>query len=139
MKYYNTYHLQHTEELNALPNPYPIEMAINNDDIVVNRSDPYNTERFFEFLSNAREGIPDKVRITRYGIDNPELALKSILEYNGEIFIYTQSSDFSAPVSYYGNNINVRYRQPNGPWQYYLLTYDGGEELLFSLYKYHTR
>lgn len=65
---YNIHHQEHANELNALPRPYPIEMAIKNNVIVVNQSDPYNNERFFEFLSNAEKGIPDKIRIAKYGI-----------------------------------------------------------------------
>lgn len=55
------YHHEHAKELNALPKPYPIEMAINNNEIVENHSDPYNTDSFFEFLSNVEQGIPDKI------------------------------------------------------------------------------
>jgi hypothetical protein len=128
------YHQEHARELNNLPKPYPIEMAINNNDIVENHSDPYNTERFFKFLSNAEQGMPDKVRITRYGFDNPELATKTILEYNSNIFIFTISGDQVPPITYYGHAIIYRYLQAGNWWQYFLRKSDGGEELVFTLY-----
>ncbi len=127
---------KHAIELNTLPNPYPIETAINNKDIVVNPSVPNNTERFYDFLSNIGKGKTDKIRITRYGYDNPELAIKTILEFNGTFLLFTVSGGQVSPVTYYGNEIIYRYRQPDGPWQYFLKKCDNGEELVFSLYHY---
>jgi hypothetical protein len=45
--YYNINQLEHVKEFNSLPKPYSLEMAIKNNE------------------------IPDKVRIIRYGADNP--------------------------------------------------------------------
>ncbi len=127
---------KHAMELNTLPKTYPLEKAIHNNDIVVNPSNPNNTERFYEFLSNIGKGKTDKIRITRYGYDNLELAIKTILEYNGTFLIFSLSDGQVSPVTYYGNEIIYRYRQPDGPWQYFLKKCDGGEELVFNLYKY---
>jgi hypothetical protein len=134
---YNIHHQEHANELNALSRPYPIEMAIKNNDIVVNQSDPYNNERFFEFLSNTEKGIPDKIRITKYGIDNPEISIRTILEYNGIYYIFTVAGDTTSPISYYGKELTLRRRSPDNPWQYFLKTYEGNEELIFTFYNFH--
>ncbi len=136
MDYY-IYHQEHADELNALPKPYPIEMAINNNDVVVNQSDPSNSERFFEFLSYIEKEIPDKIIITRYGIDNPEMALRTILEYIGTYYIFTIAGDTTSPKSYYGNELTLKRRTPDSPWQYLLNTYEGTEVLVFTLYNFH--
>lgn len=132
------YHQEHAKELNDLPKPYPIEMAINNNEIVENHSDPHNTDRFFEFLSNVEQGIPDKIRIIRYGFDNPNLSIKTILEYNGKYFIYTTSSDEVPPKTYYGDEIYYRFIQPDYWLQYFIRTIDGGEQLVFTIYSHKT-
>lgn len=131
---YSISHQEHSKELNALPKPYPIQEAIKNNDIVVSPVDPHNTARFYEFLSNVEKGIPDKIRIIRYGFDNPLLAVKTILEYNGTFFIFTVSSDIVYPESYYGNEIIYRYNEPGGPWQYLIKKFNRDKELVFSLY-----
>ncbi|WOO35813.1 hypothetical protein R2R35_18715 [Anaerocolumna sp. AGMB13020] len=89
------------------------EIAINNNNVVVNQSDPFNSERFYEFLSNVEKGIPDKIRITRYGFDNPEMALRTILEYNGTYYIFTITGDTTSPKSYYGNELTLKRRTPD--------------------------
>ncbi len=136
MDYY-IYHQEHANELNALPKPYQIEMAINNNDVVVNQSDPFNSERFYEFLSNAEKGIPDKIRITRYGIDNYEMALRTILQFNGTYYIFTIAGNTTSPKSYYGNELTLKRRDIDRPWQYFLKTYEGNEEPIFTLYSFH--
>lgn len=136
---YHNYHQEHANELNALPKPYTIEMAINNNDVIVNQSDPFNRKRFFEFLFNVKKGIADKIRITRYGIDNSELALKTVLEFNGVYYSFTVADDSVLPKSYYGNKLIQSRRDPNSPWQYYLRTYGGEEVLVFTLYIFHDK
>lgn len=131
---YGNYRIEHINELNSLPEPYYIEAAIENNEIVVNWFDPNNTERFFEFITNTNNGIPDKIRIIRYGIDNPELATKSILEYNGKYFIFSEVGSSGQPKTYYGNEITLYYHEPYEVWIYNLKTYDGESILVFSLF-----
>lgn len=128
------YHQEHVSELNNLPKIYTIKMAIQNNDVVVSSVMPRNPERFFQFLLNVENGIPDKIRIAAYGIDEPQLASKSILEYNGSIFIYTVINGSTAPITYVGNEIVARYAFPYKAWQYFLVTFDGREIWIFSLY-----
>lgn len=130
---YSNYRIEHINELNSLPEPYPIEAAIENNEIVVNLVDPNNTERFFEFITNTNNGIPDKVRIIRYGIDNPELATKSILEYNGEYFIFSEVGSSGQVKTYYGNEIILNYNEPYEIWRYDLITFDGEPIYIFSI------
>ncbi len=130
---YSINKLEHLQELNSLPQIYPIEMAIKNDEIVVNISNPHNTEQFFEFLTNANNGVQNKVRIIRYGIDNPELAIKSILEYNGEYLIFTEVGGIGQPKTYYGNEISLNYDESYGLWIYNLITYDDKSIYIFSI------
>jgi len=118
---YNIHHQEHANELNALSRPYPIEMAIKNNDIVVNQSDPYNNERFFEFLSNTEKGIPDKIRIAAFESDNADISTKSILQYDGSSIIYTVFRKDSR--TYYGDKIIASCRS-NDIFDYYLTTND---------------
>lgn len=65
------------------------------------------------------------------------MALRTILEYNGTYYIFTIASDTTSPKSYYGNELTLRRRDPDSPWQYFLKTYDGTEVLVFTLYSFH--
>ncbi|WP_033166637.1 DUF4362 domain-containing protein [Clostridium sp. KNHs205] len=123
------YHTRHKEEIISLPRVYPIETAIQNNDVVLSIVLPYNMERFFLFIDNASNGIPDKIRIIIYSFDLPELSNKSILEYDGNMFIYTLDSRFTGPRTYFGHSIKESKRNDRKDMiiDYHLLTYDGNE------------
>lgn len=66
-----------------------------------------------------------------------EMSIRSILEYNGIYYIFTVAGDTTSPISYYGNELTLRRRAPDSPWQYFLKTYEGNEELIFTFYNFH--
>lgn len=127
------YHTKHKEEIISLPRIYPIETAIQNNDVILSIVLPYNTERFFHFIDNAASGIQDKIRIIIYSFDSSELSTKSILEYDGSMFIYTLDSRFSGPKTYFGHNIIERKRNDRNEMiiDYHLITYDGNEHPVY--------
>ena len=127
------YHQEHVAELKTIPENYSIEAAIQNNEIVVSPVLQNNTKRFYEFLSNYERGLTDKVRIISYGIDNPEVSSRAILEYNGKFFIYT--FDSTIPQTLYGDKIIVKPGSFNS-LIYYLVTYDRIEFPIFYIYSF---
>lgn len=67
----------------------------------------YNTDRLREFICKLRHGIPDKVRITIFGIDGPPKI--AILEYNGKYVKYTSDvsrlREIEKFIEFYGTNV----------------------------------
>lgn len=131
------YQYEHAIELASIPKDYSLEMALQHNDIVENVFLSYNTERLLEFIENVRNGIPDKVRISSFGVDNPLSPAISILQYDGEMIIYTvdttRSGIFNNYVTYYGPKIELRKRARNDIeiLDYYLVTYDNRDILIF--------
>lgn len=98
------------QELMSLPRNYTPEIARMNKDILLDHEmRTYNADRLHEFLNNVKEGIPDYVRITTFGIDGP--AKISILQYLGKnMMIYTvdltrYTSGYLA--NYFGDTIKI--------------------------------
>lgn len=76
------------KELESLPKDYTAEMAYKNNEILVtSERKAYNADRLRRFIYNFKHQIPDKVRITKFGIDGP--ATVSILESDGNNIKYT--------------------------------------------------
>lgn len=115
------YSKEHVTELAALPETYTVDMAVRNKDVVLSAVRPHNTERFYGFLSNIDKGIPDKIRISEYEPDTPDISVKSILQYDGSSIIYTVFR--SASQTYYGDKIIASCRN-NDIFDYYLTTSD---------------
>lgn len=80
-------HYSAEEMLAALPRNYTKEMALYNNDIVDDQLEDYNFERLDQFIENVNLGIPDTVRITKFGIDGPPVTV--VLQYDGNIIKYT--------------------------------------------------
>lgn len=128
---------EHAIELTSIPKDYTTEMAIKHNDIVENVFLSYNTERLLQFIENVKNGVPDKVRISSFGVDNPFSPTISILQYDGEMIIYTVDTSrggiFNNYVTYYGNIMELRKRTRNDIeiLDYYLVTYDNRDVLIF--------
>jgi len=113
-------------ELSLLPIDYTRETAVMNNDIMFDQFIAYNVNRFYEFLDNVNNRIPDKIRITLYGIDGP--ATTSILQYNGDFIRltidetrYGYNDEY---FNYYGNQIISYVQEKSGTIYetYYLIT-----------------
>lgn len=104
-----TYQLK--KELEALPLDYTRQMATQNWDVLIDLVLNFNIGRFLVFMNHYYKGIPDKIRITKFGVDGPPTT--SILYYDGRLIIYVadttrySSGEF---YTYYGNSISVNYR-----------------------------
>jgi hypothetical protein len=131
------YQNEHAIELASIPKDYSIEMALQHNDIVENVFLSYNTQRLLEFIENMRNGVPDKVRISSFGIDNPLSPTISILQYNGEMIIYTIDTNrgglFINYVTYYEPKIELRKRTHKDIeiLDFYLITYDNRDIFIF--------
>lgn len=79
---------EHYKELSQYPLVYTLQMAQNNKDIITYGAASYNVKHLDKFINNVRNKISNKVVITNYGIDL-EYPKIGILQYNGEIIIYT--------------------------------------------------
>jgi len=116
------------EELASLPSDYTREMAINNNDVIYDYNRNYNTDRFFRFLDNVNNGIPDKIRIVYFGFEGQILI--SILQYDGNIiritFDATRNQTSETYDSFYGYQIISQIHQRAGKKleTYYLLSID---------------
>lgn len=73
-------------ELESLPRDYTEAMAKMNRDIVTNGINTFNIGRYLIFIDNYYKGIPDKIRITSYGIDSPP-SVKIVL-YDGNMVTF---------------------------------------------------
>lgn len=100
-------HYSAEEMLAALPRNYTIEMALYNNDIIDAQIKNYNFERLDQFIENVNLGIPDTVRITKFGIDGSPITV--VLQYDGNIIKYTSDvSRFDTTqnyITFYGYKI----------------------------------
>lgn len=111
MGYYMDISLQLRKELEELPRDYTRLMATRNWDVLIDLVLNFNIGRFLIFMDNYNKGIPDKIRITKFGVDGP--ATTSILYFDGNIIIYVVD-DTRYPLNefytYYGYYITVNNR-----------------------------
>ncbi len=122
------YSFQLRRELESLPRDYTELMAKRNRDIVDKDFLTYNIGRFLIFLDNFKKGIPDKIRITSFGIDGP--ATTAIVSYDGTSITYVidgsryQNGNY---YTFYGEDIAVNTRELRGDLllDYDLITMDG--------------
>jgi hypothetical protein len=114
MEYHNDISMQLRKELEELPRDYTRLMATQNWDVIIDSNKNFNIGRFLVFMDNYYKGIPDKIRITKFGIDGP--ATISLLYFDGNIVIYV-IDDTRYPMNkffiYYGYNITANYRYYN--------------------------
>ena len=111
MGYYLDVSMQLRKELEELPRDYTRQMATKNWDVLIDLMLNFNLGRFLIFMDNYDKGIPDKIRITKFGVDGPSTT--SILFFDGDIVIYEEdgtrypTNEF---YTYYGNYIIVNKR-----------------------------
>lgn len=111
MEYYLEISMQLRKELEALPRDYTRQMATRNWDVLIDLILNFNIGRFLIFMDNYNKGIPDKITITKFGVDGP--ATTSILYFDGNIVIYVVD-DTRYPTNeiytFYGYYITVNNR-----------------------------
>jgi hypothetical protein len=111
MDYYEDISIQLRREQEELPRDYTRQMATRNGDVLIDFILNFNIGRFLIFMDNYNKSIPDKIRITKFGIDGP--ATTSILYFDGNIVIYEvdgtryPTNEF---YTYYGYYITVNKR-----------------------------
>lgn len=125
------------EELASLPRDYTLEKAISYNDVVSDVRRTYNTDRFFKFLDNVNNGIPDKIRITEFGIDGPPSI--RILQYDGNIIrSLTDATRYitNQYYDYYGYQIVSQTRNWYGEEleDYFLITVDNKRIIIFTIF-----
>ncbi|MDF2589919.1 MAG: hypothetical protein K0S41_3760 [Anaerocolumna sp.] len=118
-------------ELSLIPKDYNIDMALDNKDIINYGAYRYNIDRLDQFIYNVNNNIPDKIRITDFGIDSPSY---KILQYNGnEIILTIKYYTDNEPnyLTYYGYTIIKRIgKKHNKTILYYdLIQFDNDLEL----------
>jgi hypothetical protein len=116
MDFYNFYEdYSPEEELSALPRDYTIETALRYNDIIFHINKSINSERFLEFIEHFVNGIPDKIRITTFGVDGPVSIL--ILLFDGNrIRLTADETRYGKEdyYDYYGNQIVSKIRDAGG-------------------------
>jgi hypothetical protein len=124
------------QELLSLPRDYTPEMALANGDILYDRYlRSYNLDRLILFINNVYNGIPDYIRITRFGMDGPATVI--ILQYNGDVIMYTldvtRYSESYTITTDFGHVININSDIQYGHYAtvYYLISDDGKTLLIF--------
>lgn len=86
MESYEEISMQLRKELEELPRDYTRIMATRNWDVITDMLLNFNIGRFLIFMDNYYKGIPDKINITKFGIDGP--AETAILYYDGSFITY---------------------------------------------------
>lgn len=111
MESYIDISIQLRKELEALPRDYSRTMATRNWDVMTDMILNFNIGRLLVFMDNYGYRIPDKIRITKFGIDGP--ATTARLYYDGNLFTYVvddtryPSGEF---YTYYGHEVTVKKR-----------------------------
>ena len=125
------------KELASLPRDYMLEMALRNNDVVSDIRRTYNTDRFYKFLDNVNNGMPDKIRITQFGIDGPPTI--SILQFDGNIIReFTDATRFQ--VNQYYDNYGYQIVSQTRKWygeeleDYFLITVDNKPRIIFTIF-----
>lgn len=130
--------MQLRKELEELPRDYTRQMATRNWDVLIDLVLNFNIGRFLIFMDNYNNGIPDKIKITEFGVDGP--ATTSILYFDGNIVVYVvdgtryPTNEF---YTYYGHYITVsnRYLDYNEMViDYNLIPLDGREMPIVSIW-----
>lgn len=120
------------EELATLPKDYTVGFALANDDVLLTpQLKAYNVDKLIKYIYNVNNGIPDKIRITKFGFDSPPSI--SILEYNGKNIKYTvDETRIMGPTAIYvfnGDNMNERFEKTESGHmvhEFYLNSYERG-------------
>lgn len=138
MENYKDITLQLRKELEDLPCDYTELMARRNWDVIYHMVTNFNIGRFLLFMNNFYNHIPDKIRITKFGIDGPPTT--AILYFDGKYVIYVVDGTRS-PIKqfyyYYGNRINVMIRNVdnnNKMIDYNLMEFDGNEITIIGIW-----
>lgn len=108
---YSAIGIQLRKELEALPRDYTRLMATRNWDVLIDLVLNFNIGRFLIFMDNYYKGIPDKIRITKFGVDGP--ATTAILYFDGNIVVYAVDGTrypTNQFYTYYGYFITVSNR-----------------------------
>lgn len=133
MDYYEDISIQLRKELEELPRDYTREMATRNWDVLIDLILNFNIGRFLIFMDNYNNGIPDKIRITKFGVDGP--ATTSILYFDGNMVIYVVDNTRYPGYefyTYYGYYITVNKRNYYDNQiiiDYNLIPLDGSREM----------
>ncbi|WP_207726398.1 hypothetical protein [Anaerocolumna chitinilytica] len=91
----------------------------------------FNIGRLLLFMDNYGRGIPDKISITKFGVDGP--ATTARLYYNSNLFSYVVDETRYASgkfYTYYGHEMKVKKRYLNNneiAIDYNLISLDGNE------------
>ncbi|TCT16202.1 uncharacterized protein DUF4362 [Natranaerovirga pectinivora] len=127
------------EELLSLPKEYTVEIALENNDLLYTPlAQSFNIDQLVKFLCNFNNGIPDKIRITMFGIDGPPTL--SILEYNGEYLKLTidvsryDGDVYDEFIISYGYDIIIdkTYYNSYNAYSFFLNKFDNGLALIFT-------
>jgi hypothetical protein len=130
------------KELKSLPTKYTKEMALNNNDIVIDFLSSYNANLLFSFISQVEEGLPDKIRITKFDIEGPPTI--SVLQYDGIIIKYiidpTRYEITNDFITIYGIKLIVRpeIRNHESIIVFYLFTMDNKVIEILKIYDVYT-
>ena len=130
--------IQLRRELEALPRDYTRVMATRNWDVMTDFILNFNIGRFLVFMDNYGRCIPDKIRITKFGIDGP--ATTARLFYDGNLFTYViDDTRYSSGkfYIYYGHELTTkkRYMDYNEiVIDYNLISLEGNEVSIFNIW-----
>lgn len=131
MESYIDISMQLRKELEALPRDYTRIMVTRNWDVLTDMILNFNIGRLLVFMDNYGGRIPDKIRITKFGVDGP--ATTARLYYDGNLFTYVvddtryTNGEF---YTYYGYEMTIkkRYLDYNEiAIDYNLISSDGNE------------
>lgn len=111
MESYIDISMQLRKELEALPRDYTRIIATRNWDVLTDMILDFNIGRLLIFMNNYGRGIPDKIRITKFGVDGQ--ATTARLYYDGNLLTYVvddtryTNGEF---YTYYGHEMTVKKR-----------------------------
>lgn len=98
MKYFSDYSKQFIKELEALPREYTMTMAKRNRDVIYQMILNFNIGRFLIFVDNYNNGIPDKIRITKFRLDIHQMKL-----YDKTLFNYKKEAEHFVNCYFFDN------------------------------------
>lgn len=126
-------------ELALLPRDYTRLIATRNWDVITDLLLNFNIGRFLVFMDNYDKRIPDKIIITKFGVDGP--AVTAILYYDGNIVTYVvDGTRFQTNQFYYysGSYIQAvkRYLDSGNDMviDYNLITLDNKETTIIGIW-----
>lgn len=121
-------------ELEQLPDPYPMELAKENGDVVYGHNIGYNIKKLDRFLDNAKDNRSDWVRITQYTVEGDAI-IQDLKHNQGKLtlFIDTTRDKFGArAITEY--DLSDVYKETRDDAVYYLVKAASGEELILMTY-----